>query len=225
MIIITGSSRGIGKALAENFHKSGEVVIGISKSTVKSQYQTFSADVSNYDELNSICKKINDNYDPPSLLINAAGVSHPNLAVLSKPESIKSMIETNILGTIYSCQIFTPLLFKNRNSNIVNFSSFATSLKLRGESVYSASKSAVETFSNILAKEVSRFNVNVNCIAPGPIDTDMISHLNPEQKNDLVSKQIIKHQFTTNDIYELILTLINDKSRSITGQTIYVGGV
>jgi 3-oxoacyl-[acyl-carrier protein] reductase len=225
MIIITGSSRGIGKALAENFHQSGEVVIGISRSAIKSQYQTFSADVSNYDELNSICKKINDKYDPPSLLINAAGVSHPNLAVLSKPESIKSMIETNILGTIYSCQIFTPLLFKNRKSDIINFSSFATSLKLRGESVYSASKSAVETFSNTLAKEVSRFNVNVNCIAPGPIDTDMISHLNSEQKNDLVSKQIIKHQFTTNDIYELILTLINDKSRSITGQTIYLGGI
>jgi 3-oxoacyl-[acyl-carrier protein] reductase len=225
MIIITGSSRGIGKALAENFHQSGEVVIGISRSAIKSQYQTFSADVSNYDELNSICKKINDKYDPPSLLINAAGVSHPNLAVLSKPESIKSMIETNILGTIYSCQIFTPLLFKNRKSDIINFSSFATSLKLIGESVYSASKSAVETFSNILAKEVSRFNVNVNCIAPGPIDTDMISHLNSEQKNDLVIKQIIKHQFTTNDIYELILTLINDKSRSITGQTIYLGGI
>jgi 3-oxoacyl-[acyl-carrier protein] reductase len=225
MIIITGSSRGIGRALAENFHDSGEVVVGISRTETKSLYQTFSADVSKYEELNNVCKKINDNYEPPSLLINAAGVSHPNLVVLSKPDSIKNMVDTNILGTIYSCQIFTPLLFKNKKSDIINLSSFATSLKLIGESVYSASKSAVETFSNSFAKEVARFNVNVNCIAPGPIDTDMISHLNLEQKNDLVNKQIIRHKFTTNDIHELILTLINDKSRSITGQTIYLGGI
>jgi len=225
MVIITGSSKGIGKALAENFCEAGEIVVGLSRTKVKTKYESFSVDVRIHEDLKNLCEKLKNNYEPPSLLINAAGVSHPNLAILSKPSLTREMIETNILGTIFSCQVFAPLLFQNQKSNIVNFSSVATTLKLRGEAIYSATKSAVETFSNSFAKEVERFNVRVNCIAPGPINTDMVSHLTPAQKNDLIKNQIIKKQFTTSDIYNLILTLINDKSGSITGQTIHLGGV
>ena len=116
-------------------------------------------------------------------------------------------------------------MIRNRFGRIINFSTIAVALGLKGESVYCASKAGVEAFTNSFAKEVSSYNITVNCIAPGPIATDLIRGVSNKQISSIVSSQVIAKQFETEDICDVIDQLMDEKSKSISGQIINIGGV
>ena len=98
-------------------------------------------------------------------------------------------------------------------------------MALKGESIYIASKAGVEGFSRSLAREVSDFNIKVNCIAPGPIKTNLLKGISDNQINKIVSNQLIKKKFTTNDVCDVVEMLLDKKSESLTGQVFHIGGV
>ena len=98
-------------------------------------------------------------------------------------------------------------------------------MALKGESIYIASKAGIEGFSRAFAREVSDFNINVNCIAPGPIKTDLIKGVSDKQIKNVVSHQLIPKQFSTDDVCNIVELLLDKKSKSITGQTFYIGGI
>ena len=158
-------------------------------------------------------------------MINVAGIASLNLA-LSTPESIsRKIIETNLLGTIFTNQIFAPMIIKAGGGRIINFSTIAVQLGLKGESIYIASKAGVEGFTRVFAKEVASFNVTVNCIAPGPIKTDLLRGVTDKQIQKIVDQQAITTTFVPSDVVKTIKLLLSENSSNITGQVIHIGGV
>ena len=147
-----------------------------------------------------------------------------NLALTTPSNVAEKIVQTNLLGTIYSCQHFAPFLIRNNSGSIINFSTIAVSLGLKGESIYAASKAGVEGFSRAFAREMSDFNVSVNCIAPGPIKTDLIKGVPEKKISKVISSQIFQKQFNPHDVCDLVEILISDKAKMLSGQVVHVGG-
>jgi 3-oxoacyl-[acyl-carrier protein] reductase len=148
-----------------------------------------------------------------------------NMAVTTDGSTVQKLIQTNLVGTIYCCQLFAPIMLRYKNGSFINFSTIAVALALKGESVYAASKAGVETFSRSFAREMADFNIRVNCISPGPISTDLLKGVTDNQIEKITSQQIIPKQFKKSDVCDLIELLIDQKSSSLSGQVLNVGGV
>jgi NAD(P)-dependent dehydrogenase (short-subunit alcohol dehydrogenase family) len=110
-----------------------------------------------------------------------------NLALTTPASVAINIIQVNLLGTIYCCQNFAPLMLRNKTGSILNFSTIAVALGLKGESIYAASKAGVEGFTRSFAREMADFNVRVNCIAPGPIDTNLLKGITSTQIQKIVT--------------------------------------
>ena len=158
-------------------------------------------------------------------VINAAGVASMNLAVTTDESTVQKLIQTNLVGTIYCCQLFAPMMLRQKHGGFINFSTIAVPLALKGESVYVASKAGVEGFSRTFAREMADFNIRVNCIAPGPINTDLLNGITDKQIKKITSQQIFKKQFRKSDICDLVELLLDEKAASLSGQVLNIGGV
>ena len=148
-----------------------------------------------------------------------------NLAIAMPEDITRKIINTNLLGTIFLNQLFSTLLIRNNNGRIINFSTVAVNLAIKGESVYTASKAGIESYSRTLAKELSSFNITVNCIAPGPIKTDLTAGVTDKQLEKIINQQIIQKQLHPSDVMDQVDLLLSEKAKYITGEVIVVGGV
>jgi 3-oxoacyl-[acyl-carrier protein] reductase len=182
-------------------------------------------DVSSPDDIKCVVREIKKQKWKISGLINAAGIASMNLALTTPTRVAKEIIETNLLGTIYCCQLIAPLIIRNKAGSIINFSTIAVTLGLKGESIYVASKAGVEGFSRAFARETADFGVNVNCIAPGPINTDLLRGITAHQISHIVNQQIIAKQFSPDAVCDLVELLLDPKSYSLSGQVFHIGGV
>jgi len=225
MIIVTGASKGIGRAICERLLSCGVEIFGIARDVSNVPFDSMNCDVSSYDEIKNVVQKLKHSGKKVSGLINAAGVASMNLAVITPPNVVQRIINTNLLGTIYCCQLFAPIIFRHKTGSIINFSTIAVPLGLRGESIYIASKVGVEGFTRSFAREMAEFNVNVNCIAPGPIDTDLLKNVPSSIVSKLVSQQIFQKKFTLDSVCDLVEILLDKRSKPLTGQVFYVGGI
>ena len=225
MIIVTGASRGIGAAIAQRLSQAGHDILGIARSEADSEIEIKKADVSNFSELKLIAKELQSRKIEVTGLVNAAGIASLNLAILTPPEKVESIIKVNLIGTIFACQAFSPLMIRAKQGSIINFSSIAVSLGLSGEAVYAASKAGVESFSRTFAREMSGHGIRVNCISPGPIDTALLKGVSDIQIENIVKSQVIQRKFSTSDICDLTEFLISKKSKSLSGEVLHVGGV
>ena len=225
MIIVTGASKGIGRAIASRLHNEGEEVLGISRSSVETPFNLKQIDVGIFENLRKLALELRTMKIYPKALINAAGVASMNLALMTPEKVTQSLITTNLLGTIYSCQNFAPLMIRNGSGVVINFSTMAVNLSLQGEAVYTASKAGVESFSKTLARELSPHNIRVNCISPGPMKTDLTKGVRKEQIDSIISQQIIRKQFTPDDVCDVVNFLLSNKSTSLSGQVFHIGGI
>ena len=169
-------------------------------------------------------KKINERKDTLDSIINCAGIASMNLALTTPPEVTEQIIKTNLIGTIFVNQVFSPLLIRNKRGRIINFSTIAVNLALKGESIYAASKAGVETFSRVLAKELSPFNITVNCISPGPIRTNLLKGISDNKIKKITQQQIIQKEMNPSDLFKIIDFLLSENSSNITGQVLNLGG-
>jgi 3-oxoacyl-[acyl-carrier protein] reductase len=225
VIVVTGSSRGLGLAICNRLQSLGLDVFGLSRDVSNATFPSLSCDVSSYEEVKKTALMLKKEVNKVSGLINAAGIASMNLAVTTPPNVSQKIIDTNLLGTIFCCQLIAPLMMRNKSGTIINFSTIAVSLGLKGESVYAASKAGVEGFTRSFAREMSDFNINVNCIAPGPIDTSLLTGITPNQIKNIVSQQIIPKQFPPDAVCDLAELLLDNRSKSLSGQLLNVGGV
>ena len=225
MIVVTGASRGIGKAISEHLSDKGEKVIGLSKSKFTSNIESFECDVSDHSAVKVVAQKVKRMKQPLKAVINAAGVASMNLALTTDKKTVQKLVQTNLVGTIYCCQLFAPIMLRRKYGNFINFSTIAVSLALKGESVYSASKAGIEVFSRSFAREMADFNVRVNCIAPGPIRTDLLRGITDLQIEKITSQQVIPRIFEKSDICDLVDLLLDEKASSLSGHVFNVGGV
>ena len=116
-------------------------------------------------------------------------------------------------------------MLRQKYGSFINFSTIAVALALKGEAVYAATKAGVEAFSRTFAKEIADFNVRVNCIAPGPIKTDLLRGITDTQIEKIIAQQVIPKQFQKSDVCDLVDLLINEKASSLSGQVLNVGGI
>jgi 3-oxoacyl-[acyl-carrier protein] reductase len=225
LIIVTGASRGLGKAITERLTERGERVIGLARSTDALDTEGIECDVSNYLSVKKAARSVKKIGEPVEAFINVAGVASMNMAVTTDESTVQKLIQTNLVGTIYCCQLFAPIMLRQKYGSFINFSTIAVALALKGESVYAASKAGVEAFSRTFAREMAGFNVRVNCIAPGPIRTDLLRGITDAQIEKIISQQVIQKQFKKSDVCDLVELLIDNRSSSLSGQTLNIGGV
>ena len=223
MIIVTGATRGLGKAIFESLKPNYKNVIGLSKNG-DSKLGIIKCDISNLNSIKSAANEIKKIDKKAYAFINAAGVASMNLALATPEEIIKKIIDINLVGTIFGSQVFSPFLIRNGKGRIINFSTIAVKLGIKGEAVYVASKAGVEAYSRTLAKELSPFKITVNCIAPGPIKTDLIKGVTDEQIKIITDQQIFNKIMTSNDIVDIVKLLLSEESKHISGQSFEVGG-
>ena len=224
MIVVTGASRGLGRAIAERLTDNGEEVIGLFE-IVAVDIKAIQCDVCDYQSVKNAAKEVKRFKKPLKAFINAAGVASMNMAVTTDEKTVQSLIQTNLVGTIYCCQLFSPIMLRYKHGSIINFSTIAVALALKGESIYAASKAGVETFSRAFAREVADFNVQVNCIAPGPIRTDLLRGISEEQISKITSQQVIPKTYNKLTYVILVEILIDPRANSLSGQVLSVGGV
>jgi 3-oxoacyl-[acyl-carrier protein] reductase len=224
MIVVTGASRGLGSAICDRLISKGIPVFGLARNVDSVPFPSMACDVSSYANVKAVAQRLKKDGIKVKGLINAAGIASMNLAVTTPPNVSQNIIHTNLLGTIYCCQLIAPLMLRNRAGSIINFSTIAVALGLKGESIYAASKAGVEGFSRSFAREMADFNVNVNCIAPGPIDTNLLKGITVKQIQTIVSQQIIPKQFTRDAVSDLVELLLDERSSSLAGQILHVGG-
>lgn len=225
MIIVTGASRGLGRAIAGRLISREHTVFGLARDVKDLPFEALACDVGSYEQVRAVAQALRRRGEPVDGLINAAGIASMNLALATPAAVSRQIIQTNLLGTIHCCQLFGPLIIRNKAGSIVNFSTIAVALGLKGESIYAASKAGVEGFSRAFAREMSDFSVTVNCIAPGPIDTGLLRGVSRSQIADIVARQVITRQFTPDEVCDVVEMLLSPQSRSLSGEVLHIGGV
>lgn len=226
MVIVTGASRGLGKAICDRLSSQGIDVLGVARNVINSSYPIIACDISSSSDVKSLANYLRSGKSPITGLINAAGVASLNLALTTPSSVAERLISTNLLGTIYCCQYIAPLIIRGGSGgSIINFSTIAVALGLKGESIYVASKAGVEGFSRSFAREMAPFNITVNCIAPGPIDTDLLKGVTESQIQKILDRQIFQKKFTPSDVADIVDVLLDSKSKSLSGQIFNIGGV
>ena len=223
MIIVTGASRGLGKAIFEDLKKKGKKVIGLSR-TKNEKKDIYECDVSNYESVKKSSLHVKKITNKISALINVAGMASMNITVATPSEISKKIIETNLLGTIFTNQVYAPMIIRNKGGRIINFSTLAVKLGIEGESIYAASKAGVETFSRSFARELSDFNITVNCIAPGPIRTDLLRGVPENKIQDIIKRQIFTKVLAIPDVVDQVNLLLSNEAKFVSGEVIAVGG-
>ncbi|CAD5285917.1 Oxidoreductase [Alteromonas sp. 38] len=227
VILITGSSRGIGLYLTHYYLNAGHIVIGCSRSELSIEhqnYQHFSLDVASEIDVKSLFSSIRKRHKRLDVLINNAGIAAMNHAMLTPLSTVEKIFSTNVFASFLFCREAVKLMRKNQYGRIVNFSTVAVPFALEGEAIYAASKSAVESLTQTLAKEFSEFGVTVNAIGPTPIQTDLIKNVPDDKLNKLLEKQSIKRFGEMADVSNVIDFYIKPESSFITGQILYLGG-
>ena len=228
IFFITGTSKGIGKYLAEYYLKKGNKVIGTSRSqeSIKNNnYEHIIADVSNEKEILKIFRQIKQNYSQLDVLINNVGIASMNHSMLTPNETVSKIINLNVNSTFLCIREGVKLLRKSQSGRIINFTSVAVPLNLEGESIYAASKAAINSLTKTLSKEIADFGITINSIGPNPIETDLIKNISKKKINKLINSQSIKRYGTFEDISNVTDFFISPNSNFITGQIIYLGGI
>lgn len=228
IIVITGTRKGIGKSLAEYFLKEGNIVIGCSRgesSIQNDDYRHFCLDVSDEAAVVSMIREVKIEFSTIDILINNAGIALMNHILLTTADSALNILKTNFIGTFLFTREVSKVMKKKNKGKIVNFTTVAVPLNLAGEAIYASSKSSVETFTKISAKELADFGITVNAIGPTPIYTDLIKTVPKDKIQNLLNIQLIKRFGEFDDLINVILFFLDNKSNFITGQVMYLGGI
>jgi len=227
-ILITGSSRGLGKALAEHYLSIGDNVYGCARTQGDidhDNYFHFQVDIGSAEEVTRFFYSLRKEIKHLDAVINNAGIASMNAFALTPVESFQKIFDINVQGTFLFCQKALSLLKRAPHPRIINMTTVAVPFRLEGESIYAASKSAVETLTRIIAKEYGSFGITCNAIGPSPIDTALIKGVAKEKIARLVKQQAIHKMASPDDVINLADFFLRPESKMISGQVIYLGGV
>ena len=234
--LVTGATRGIGKAIALELGRQGVVVIGTATSDSGagsiSEYLAaagikgagMALDVSSDESVTAIIKCVNDEYGAVTILVNNAGITKDNLMMRMKADEWNQVINTNLSSLYRVSKACLRGMSKQRWGRIISVSSVVASMGNAGQTNYAASKAGMEGFSRALACEIGSRNVTVNCVAPGFIDTDMTKGLADEHKQTLQSKIPLSRLGQPEEIAAVVGFLASDAASYVTGETIQVNG-
>jgi 3-oxoacyl-[acyl-carrier protein] reductase len=236
IVLVTGASRGIGKAIALTLGGAGATVIGtatseegannISKIFAENNIlgKGMKLNVTDNDQITSVLKAVTDEYGTIDVLINNAGITKDNILVRMKKEEWDDIINTNLSSVYRMSKGVLRGMIKKRSGRIISITSVVGAMGNAGQSNYSAAKAGIMGFTKSLAREVGVRGITVNAIAPGFIETDMTESLPDDQKEALASQIPMGRLGTVNEIAQAVLFLASDSGSYITAQTLHVNG-
>ncbi len=229
--IVTGASRGIGKAIAEELVNSGHFVVGtatseggaagISENLSNGRGEVL--DVSSEESISAFFDAIKD-LDAPTILVNNAGITRDNIALRMKEDEWQDVMNTNLNSVYRVAKGCLRGMTKARWGRIINISSVVGSMGNPGQSNYAAAKAGMEGYSRALAAELGSRNITVNAIAPGFIQTDMTDELPEDQQAALLTRVPLGRLGDAAEVASLVAYLASDAAGYITGETIHING-
>ena len=227
VMVITGTSKGIGRGLAESFVKKGYRVAGCSRGPATLElegYQHAQVDVGDEKQVSKWVRSIRKAYQRVDVLVCNAGLAPATYLLATTPGKVlEPLLRTNISGTYYVCREIAKVMMLQRSGRIITVSSMAVGLHLEGTSAYSASKSAVVEMTKILAKELAPLGITCNVVAPSMIMTEAVEALGEDVINRALEKLTIKRKLTIEEICNVISFFAAPESSCITGQVIHMG--
>lgn len=236
-VLITGSSRGIGAAIAQRLNNEYKIVINYNNSKdealklLENLRKTnpyviaVKADVSKEEDVNMLFDLAEKNFSHVDILINNAGISHFSQIQDIEFETWKKVINTNLNSVFLSSKRAIPNMIKNNYGVIINISSIWGDFGASMEALYSTSKGAINTFTKALSKELAPSGIRVNAVAPGIVDTDMMRNDFSYQELEELKKEVSVNRFAKpEEIADLINYLISDQASYITGDIIHING-
>ena len=234
--LITGASRGIGKAIALALGQKGMFVVGTATTEAGAEAITaflckegvrgkgLVADVSDADSVTALLEEIATLAGLPVVVVNNAGVTRDNLLLRMKAEEWDTVVNTNLNSMYRVCKACLKGMTKARFGRIINISSVVGSSGNAGQTNYAATKAGIEGFTRSLAKEIGSRGITVNAIAPGFIETDMTDALPEEQKLALLGQVPLGRLGRPEEIASVVAFLASDAGSYITGETLHVNG-
>jgi 3-oxoacyl-[acyl-carrier protein] reductase len=234
--VITGASRGIGKAILKDMADAGYTVVGTATSDagaagireyIKELGASGDAAVLNISDDNSIADFfawLKSSFGSLSVLVNNAGITRDNIALRMKPDQWDDVIDTNLSGTFKMCKAALKMMLKPRYGRIINMASVSGVSGNAGQSNYAAAKAAVIAMSKSMAVEMAAYGVTVNCVAPGFTATDMVNAMDDKAKTMIEQIVPMKRMATPEEIAFAVQFLASERASYITGETIQVNG-
>lgn len=234
--LVTGASRGIGKAIALALGTQGATIIGTATTESGadriSQYLQESGlsgsglvmNVNDLEQINKGIETIQKSQGNIEILVNNAGITQDNLLVRMQEDEWDNVIQTNLKSVFRLSRAVLRPMMKARNGRIINISSVVGTAGNPGQANYAAAKAGMIGFSKSLAREVGSRNITVNCIAPGFIDTDMTRTLSNEQQQSLLQQIPLGRLGRPEDIAAAVVFLASSTADYITGTTLHING-
>ena len=235
--IVTGGSRGIGRAITESLVHLGANVAFLYRnnddeasklmnelSNFNKQLMAIKADVTNEDNVKSAISQVNEKFGSVDILINNAGITADNLLVRMQVEQWDNVISTNLTGTYNTTKAILRGMIKNKSGRIINITSVVGEIGNLGQANYAAAKAGIIGFTKSTAREVATRGITVNAVAPGFVETEMTEDLSDEQKNIILQAIPMKKYAQPQDIASMVSFLCSEDASYITGQTFNVDG-
>ena len=235
--LITGATRGIGKAIAIRLANAGfDIALNYRKenddlTNTKSEIEKagvdclpVQGDISSFEDCERIAKEIFDKFGKIDVLVNNAGITKDMLLMRMKPEDFSSVVDVNLIGTFNMTRNVVPYMVKARSGKIVNISSVVGIEGNAGQANYAASKAGIIGFTKSLARELGSRNILVNAVAPGFIETDMTAVLSDSVRDDIAKKISLRRMGSAEDVAGVVEFLCSDASSYVTGTVIPVTG-
>ncbi|MFB6348295.1 3-oxoacyl-ACP reductase FabG [Moraxella marmotae] len=234
IVLVTGASRGIGKAIAQRFAKEGNFVIGTATSEkgaeAIAEYLSESGgigrvlDVCNNDDIDKLFEEIDSIYGGIDVLVNNAGITKDGLLMRMKDEDWASVIDTNLTSIYRMSRRAVRGMMKARQGRIINITSVVGQMGNAGQTNYAATKAGAEGFARALAREIGSRGVTVNCVAPGFVETDMTEELDERLISSMLDAVPLGRMAQPEEIAAAVSFLASDEASYITGTVLAVNG-
>jgi 3-oxoacyl-[acyl-carrier protein] reductase len=236
-VVITGGTRGIGKAVAESFLKAGAGVIVTysinepATTQFRQDNRQFAEnidvqklDVSKYEEVEKFFKYIDTKYGGFEVLVNNAGIRKDSVLAMMKESDWHDVLNVNLSGVFYMCKFAVKILMRKRYGRIINISSVMERYAFEGQANYAASKAGLTALTRSLSKELASRGITVNCVSPGFIDTELIRDLPDKLRESYLAKIPAKRFGSSEEVAACVLFLASKEASYVTGSTLEVSG-
>jgi 3-oxoacyl-[acyl-carrier protein] reductase len=228
VFIVTGARKGIGRHLAEHYLAQGHIVAGCSRqdsSLTHERYHHYPLDVADEKAVIAMVRDVARRHGTIDVVLNNAGVAAMNHLLATPLAGVQATFATNFVGSFLFLREAAKVMVRKRSGCIVNFSTVAVPMRLEGEAAYAASKAALVSLTEIAARELAPFGIRVNAVGPTPVLTDLIRTVPKEKIDGLLARQAIPRLGELDDVANVVDFFVSERSRFITGQTLYLGGV